>query len=144
MKKVPFDVDKFELGKSNCVYRNGRVVRILEINPKNLKPVLSSNIDNHLIPHFADGKEIGIDCDSPHDLFLVKESNFRSWRYEEVPVNAIIRLRATTIMYKIIHKTQHGVVLEPDLKHYSINNLDNNWEYSIDEGKTWKVRGVEK
>jgi hypothetical protein len=144
MKKVPFDVDKFELGKSNCVYRNGRVARILEINQKNPKPVLSSNIDNHLIRHFADGKEIGIDCDSPHDLFLVKESNFRSWRYEEVPVNAIIRLRATTIMYKIIHKTQYDVVLEPDLKHYSINNLDNNWEYSIDEGKTWKVCGVEK
>jgi hypothetical protein len=144
MKKVPFNADKFELGKSTCVYRNGHAARILEINPKNTKPVLSSNKDSHLIRHFADGKEIGLDCDSPNDLFIVKESNFRAWRYEEVPVNAIIRLRATKIVYKIIHKTQCDVVLEPDLKHYSISNLDNNWECSIDEGKTWKVCGVEK
>ena len=151
MRKIPFEISKFAQGITKCVYRDGKEAHVVRIDSDNPQPILTANRNKKLFRHYADGIHQEDKRESEYDLFTVLERIIRTWTYDEVPNGAVIRYRGVAgLEYKIVAKSEYNVILESksegilgkDQKTYSIGQLTDYWEYSLDDGKTWAVCGV--
>lgn len=118
---------------------------------KILLPIITAFVEGDIIQMkcgndwIDKGSDLLFDC--PPHTYRIKpaEPKYRPWKPEEVPVGALVR----KTMYPNIHK----VILESlqdkvfiincgNLTHLSLQEGNEQWEYSIDQGKTWLPCGV--
>lgn len=148
MKKlIPFDIDKAKAG-AKVVFRCGEPVKQwfhfenCNLNFPIFALITKSSFDNFTIT----GEQRHRGGTSNYDLMLEVEPTLRPWKAEEVPVGCLLRHKQPdsphnkTILVSLNH---HDIAFG---KHgwLNLNQVFEQLEHSLDNGKTWQPCGVEE
>ena len=103
-----------------------------------------NNWNNPLGLHNASHKDSDLAFTENPDSYRIKpEPHLRPWKPEEVPVGASIKNRFLRSM--ILGCDNNGTCyVSHTAAHFITGELLNDWEYSLDHGKTWLPCGVEE
>jgi hypothetical protein len=151
-KMIPFNASKWTPDKK-IVDRLGRPQKVFAVNIKDANyPVVGTKWDNYLGIFTLEGRRIH-NSDREEDLFFLEEveQNYRPWNTDEIPVGALIRdcctsygSRPSTLI--LASRGTWVDFIHPKTGHLSNQSskflLDEQWEHSIDNGKTWLPCGV--
>lgn len=124
--------------------RDGRKVRIICVDKVNTEyPIVALiKYDNYeqVICYDRNGDS------GEQQLQLInipEQPKYRAWKPEEVPVGCIMKTRDTGSRWVLIGiNEQHLLKIAGDTGHRSIEYAFNNYDHSVDGGKTWLTCGV--